>query len=82
MKAPIHSEESFATLDGTGIRYAVFLQGCPFKCAYCHNPDTQPLAGGTPTEAGDLVKKILRYRTYFNTPNLSWNAKERLPDTV
>ena len=65
MKAPVHSEESFATLDGTGIRYAVFLQGCPFKCAYCHNPDTQPFSGGTLTEADDLVKKILRYKTYF-----------------
>ena len=65
MQAPIHSEESFATLDGTGIRYAVFLQGCPFKCAYCHNPDTQPFAGGTPMQADDLVKKILRYKTYF-----------------
>ena len=65
MQAPVHSEESFATLDGTGIRYAVFFQGCPFKCAYCHNPDTQPFAGGTPAQADALVKKILRYKTYF-----------------
>ena len=65
MKAPVHSEESFATLDGTGIRYAVFLQGCPFKCAYGHIPDTQPFAGGTPAQADALVKKILRYKTYF-----------------
>ena len=65
MKASLHSEESFATLDGTGIRYAVFLQGCPFNCIYCHNPDTRPFSGGTPVEADELVAKIRRYKTYF-----------------
>ena len=66
MKAHVHSEESFATGDGKGVRYAVLVQGCTLKGAYCHNPDTQPFSGGPLTEADDLVKKILRYKTYFN----------------
>lgn len=64
MKADIHSFESMAALDGDGIRYAVFFTGCPLRCAYCHNPDTWHKAGSE-WSAGDLVKKIKRYKPYF-----------------
>lgn len=64
MKADIHSFESMATLDGDGIRYAVFLTGCPLRCAYCHNPDTWHKSGDA-WESSELVKKIARYKPYF-----------------
>lgn len=64
LTADIHSFESMAALDGDGIRYAVFLTGCPLRCAYCHNPDTWHKSGNEWT-AEDLVKKIKRYKPYF-----------------
>lgn len=64
MKADIHSFESMAALDGDGIRYAVFLTGCPLRCVYCHNPDTWQTSGKL-WESGELVKKIKRYKPYF-----------------
>lgn len=62
--ADIHSFESMAALDGDGIRYAVFLTGCPLRCAYCHNPDTWHKSGRDWT-AQELVNKIKRYKPYF-----------------
>lgn len=62
--ADIHSFESMAALDGDGIRYAVFLTGCPLRCAYCHNPDTWHKSGRDWT-ARELVNKIKRYKPYF-----------------
>ena len=61
----IHSYESFGTVDGPGIRFVVFLQGCPMRCKYCHNPDTWNLSGGTQTDAADVVKEALKYKNYF-----------------
>ena len=63
--ARVHSIESFAAVDGVGIRFDVFLQGCPLRCACCHNPDTWEFRGGTEYTAGKLVDKIKRYKTYF-----------------
>ncbi len=60
----IHSFESFGTVDGPGIRYVVFLQGCPLRCQYCHNPDTWE-AGGKEYSAEQVVSQALRYKNYF-----------------
>ena len=65
MKGNVHSIQSLGAVDGPGIRYVVFLQGCPLRCAYCHNPDTWKFSGGTPREAGDLVQEIRRFKPYF-----------------
>lgn len=62
--ANIHSFESLATLDGMGVRYGVFFVGCPYRCAYCHNPDTWH-GQGIQMTADELAKKIVRYKPYF-----------------
>ncbi len=61
----IHSIQSLGTVDGPGVRFVAFLQGCPLRCKCCHNPDTWDFCGGTEYSAEELVKKALRYREYF-----------------
>ena len=61
----IHSIQSLGTVDGPGVRFVAFLQGCPLRCKCCHNPDTWDFCGGTEYSADELVKKVLRYREYF-----------------
>ena len=53
----IHSVESFGTVDGPGIRFVVFFQGCPMRCLYCHNPDTWSTGGGTEMTVDELLKE-------------------------
>lgn len=64
MRADIHSFESLAALDGTGLRYAVFFTGCPLRCACCHNPDTWFPAGQSYTSE-ELYRRLRRYKPYF-----------------
>ena len=68
MKGRIHSFESLGAVDGPGIRFIIFMQGCHLKCKYCQNRDTWDLKGGIEYETDDVLEKILRYKNYI-TPN-------------
>lgn len=63
----VHSIETFGTLDGPGIRFVIFLQGCPLKCLYCHNRDTWDINSGNITKVEDLISEIKRYIPYMKS---------------
>ena len=65
IKGRVHSIQSMGTLDGPGVRFVIFSQGCPLRCKCCHNPDTWDPHGGTEYSAEELVKKALRFKEYF-----------------
>ncbi len=65
MTGRIHSIQSLAASDGPGLRFAVFMQGCPLRCGCCHNPDTWDFAGGKEYSAEEIVQKASRYKSYF-----------------
>lgn len=65
VKGYIHSTESFGSVDGPGVRFIVFMQGCNMRCKYCHNPDTWDKNGGREVTADEVIKTALRYRTYW-----------------
>lgn len=61
----VHSIQSLGTVDGPGVRFVVFLQGCNLRCGCCHNPDTWELVGGTQYTPQQIVDKVVRYKEYF-----------------
>ena len=65
MKGRIHSIQTLGTLDGPGVRFVIFTQGCNLRCGCCHNPDTWDGGAGKEVTAAELAEKASRYRTYF-----------------
>ena len=61
----INSIQTLGTVDGPGVRFVLFMQGCPLRCGYCHNPDTWDFSGGYEVTAEEIFEKIKRYREYF-----------------
>ncbi len=65
MKGYVNSIQSLGTLDGPGVRFVIFMQGCNLRCACCHNPDTWEIGQGSQYDAKELADKAQRYREYF-----------------
>ena len=65
MTGKIHSIQSLGTVDGPGVRTVVFMQGCPLRCGYCHNPDTWDPNAGETADTAEVFAKIKRFRPYF-----------------
>lgn len=64
-KGYVHVLESFGSVDGPGVRFVVFMQGCHMRCKYCHNPDTWSKEGGQEFTPDKLLKEALKYKTYW-----------------
>lgn len=65
MKGKIHSIESFGSVDGPGVRFIIFMQGCKMRCAYCHNPDSWKCGIGEEKTADEILDQAERYRSYW-----------------
>ena len=65
MLGRIHSCETLGGADGPGLRYVLFMQGCPLRCLYCHNPDTWDIRGGREVTDTEAAAEIIRYKRYF-----------------
>jgi pyruvate formate lyase activating enzyme len=78
MQGRIHSIESFGTVDGPGTRFVVFLQGCPMRCAYCHNPDTWAMDGGSMMTAAEIFEQYERNRGFYKEGGITVTGGEPL----
>ena len=65
LKGQIHSFQSLGTLDGPGVRFVVFMQGCHLRCGCCHNPDTWEMSDGKSYTVEEIVSRVVRYREYY-----------------
>ena len=74
----IHSKESFGTVDGPGIRYVVFMQGCPMRCLYCHNPDTWKMTDGKSVTAEELLAEYDHNKAFYRNGGLTVSGGEPL----
>lgn len=77
----IHSTESFGTVDGPGIRFVIFMQGCPMRCLYCHNPDTWRTNGGKPVTADDLLARYEKNAPFYREGGITVTGGEPLLQT-
>ncbi len=74
----IHSVESFGTLDGPGIRYVLFLKGCPMRCLYCHNPDTWDASGGTLMSSDEVLSEYKKNEGFYKKGGITVSGGEPL----
>jgi len=78
LKGRVHSVESFGTLDGPGIRYILFLQGCALQCLYCHNPDARIINGGREVTVGEVIRDIATYHSFIKKGGVTLSGGEPL----
>ena len=78
IRGRIHSTESFGTVDGPGVRFVVFFQGCPMRCLYCHNPDTWDFSGGREVTAEELMAEYDSYREFLKSGGITATGGEPL----
>ena len=78
IQGTVHSVETFGTLDGPGLRYVLFLQGCSLRCRYCHNPDTWSMKGKNVTDSEQVVRDILSYRSFIAKGGVTLSGGEPL----
>lgn len=78
MKGRVHSIETFGTVDGPGIRFVLFLQGCPLRCLYCHNPDTWAFEEGQDRDSDELIQEVLKYKSYLRNGGVTVSGGEPL----
>jgi len=78
MKGFVHSQESFGTVDGPGLRYVVFMQGCPMRCKYCHNPDTWQVNTGEQMDAKDIIAQFNRNKSFYSQGGITVTGGEPL----
>ncbi|MBR3683380.1 MAG: pyruvate formate lyase-activating protein [Lachnospiraceae bacterium] len=78
MSGRIHSIETFGTVDGPGVRFVIFVQGCPMRCAYCHNPDTWPMTGGKLMEVSELIAEYKRNESFYHGGGITVTGGEPL----
>lgn len=78
MRGRIHSVETCGTVDGPGIRFVIFTQGCPLRCLYCHNPDCRSVVGGHEVTVEDLIAEIKTYRSYLRRGGVTISGGEPL----
>lgn len=78
MKGRIHSSESFGTVDGPGIRYVLFMQGCPMRCLYCHNPDTWEIGKGIEMSADEVLANYKKNSVFYKNGGLTVTGGEPL----
>ena len=72
----IHSLETFGTVDGPGVRFVVFFQGCPMRCQYCHNPDTWKIEDGEEMTADEIIDRFERNRSFYQTGGITATGGE------
>lgn len=72
----IHSTESFGTVDGPGVRFVVFFQGCPIRCLYCHNPDTWEFGNGRKVTAQELMEEYNSYKEFLKSGGITATGGE------